>query len=184
MNHAAIVLAAVLVLASPEENPAVRVFPLEGGSVEVFAVRAEGRFTGVTAKGEVDAPAAVVWDLLADYDHAGEIMPTIKNSETIRREGRFAWTRTMVGMGPLNVEMTTRMEEDREGLELRWEQEEGPFTVNRGVWSIRERGDKKCLLVYSAEMDHPLFPDWLREELITRSVPEMFQAIRKRAFRE
>jgi len=143
----------------------------------------EGRYQGASATGVIDAPPGLVWKIISDYDGADRFMPNIIESRAIRREENRVWTRTICGIGPFRVLFYARSIERQEQGELAFQQLEGPFTKNRGSWTVRPMEDGRTSLTYNIELDHVLIPTRIRRHLLHKSLPGLFAAVRQRALR-
>jgi len=155
--------------------------PCWGGDITVKSLWKEGRYQGATAKGLVAAPPEIVWCIISDYNNSWKFMPNIVESSAIRREGNQVWTRTVVKAGVLQAKFFALSTERKDIGELAWKQIEGPFTTNHGKWVIESAGSGLSMLTYQSNLDHKMMPEWIRNYLIRKSLPKLFEAIRKRA---
>ncbi len=140
------------------------------------------------AVAKVEAPIDVVWPVIRDCEHFSKFMPRTRSSKLLRREGNVMDCKVVIRMPfPLsNLWSHVRSvitEHPGGGWTRAWKLLKGNYKRNSGSWTVLPyEGDRsRSLLVYRIDVDPDmLVPDALIRSAQTGSLPDVFEAVRKR----
>ena len=153
----------------------------------------------VRAVGEIDAPPAEVFKVISDYEHQKGNMPYVEEQKVFSRtEGEVVfWT---VADFPLVSKrdwvIKSKLEKNFEGGKYRasWEvteHKEAPpaaegvvrLKINTGSWTLEPLGDgKRTRGTYYIFTDPGgSIPSFIANKANTKALPDLFEAVRKRA---
>lgn len=142
---------------------------------------------GVESFGVIDAPSTEVWPVLRDCAHFSKFMPRTKTSAMKDEDGvALCHVELNLPFPLMNLWSDTKsvQREDPAGhFHRAWTLVRGTYRRNSGSWSIIPWGPegKKSLVVYAIDSDPIiLVPDGILRSAQTGSLPEVFNAIRKR----
>ena len=140
-------------------------------------------------KGRVEAailirsPAAQIWSVMVDCDHASEFIPGLKSchvmqhgedAEIIQHRVRFSWLiPTVTYVFRANYDRFKRVDFKRISGDLR---------ELEGSW-ILERVDDghQTIVIYSVYIDPGFFiPQWLVRVILRKNLPDLLSAVRNR----
>ncbi|MBV9656925.1 MAG: cyclase/dehydrase [Verrucomicrobia bacterium] len=170
-----------------------------------IATREKAGFTvkEVRAVGRIDAPTAVVRNVLADAEDYPQFMPYTKESRVLSRDPSHhtlvAYARLsppVVGQRDYTIRVTEESRHSADGgtiFQMRWEpaNELGPaeikgvarVKVNHGSWLLEPTdGGAATRATYTVLTDGGGgLPAWVINAANKRSVPDLFEAVRKTA---
>lgn len=180
-----------LALAQPIEPPAfteTETKKLEAGETVVHEVKpTDNKGIGVQSFGVVDAPSTEVWPILRDCAHFSLFMPRTKTSAVKEEDGvPLCHVELNLPFPLMNLWSDTKsvQREDPAGhFHRAWTLVRGTYRRNSGSWSVLPWGaeKKKTLVIYAIDSDPIiLVPDGILRSAQTGSLPEVFNAIRKR----
>ena len=154
----------------------------------------------IEAVTEVDAPPQVVFDIVTDFDHYAEFMPYIKESKTLQT---LSPTNLLVysRLSPpfvddrdycIAVKLTAGSAENQGVYESEWTSKPAAapehhgvvrVKINTGAWVLAPLdGGKRTRVTYHLSTNPGgSIPTWLANKSNTTAIPDLFDAIRKRA---
>ncbi len=148
----------------------------------------------VKAIGEIDAPPGKVYDVITDFEHYAEFMPYLEDAKVIRRTQDEC-----VSWAIMNAPMVSRRDwvvavkldpKNKAGTTWTVSREGPPETdravrlkVNEGSWKLEALdGGKRTRATYYLYTDPGgSLPTWIANKANTMALPDLFDAIRKRA---
>ncbi len=147
--------------------------------------------SGVTAWAAalVNAPVEKVWPVVRDCAHFSRFMPRTKVSRLLRQDGNTLDCMVEISM-PFPISnlwshvRSTLKELPGGGHERRWRLLKGTYKRNNGAWIVQPwEGDaSRSLLLYQIDVNPDIFvPDAIIRSAQTGSLPDVFEAVRKRA---
>lgn len=144
--------------------------------------------SGVAARamGIVDAAPAKVWPVVRDCEHFAKFMPRTKSSELISRTGGDSVCKVEIEMpfpfdNLWSVVRSSERKTDEGGFQRVWTLMKGTYKRNNGRWSVYPWEGEKSLLVYEIDVDPDVaIPDAIIRSAQTGSLPDVFEAVRKR----
>ncbi|MCB9535545.1 MAG: hypothetical protein H6704_04705 [Myxococcales bacterium] len=144
--------------------------------------------TGVAARamGVVDAAPAKVWPVVRDCEHFAKFMPRTKMSALISRKGTDSVCKVEIEMpfpfdNLWSVVRSSERETEGGGFQRVWTLMKGTYKRNNGRWSVYPWEGDKSLLVYEIDVDPDMaIPDAIIRSAQTGSLPDVFEAVRKR----
>ena len=157
------------------------VVPLDDGPVTIIPVEENGAISGASATGTIKASPQTVWSIITDHNNSAEFMPNIRKCRELKREQNEVWTETVSEAGLFTSTVIAHTIEFRERGLMTFRQIQGPFTRCEGTWVITDRGNGESTLTYQVALEHRVLPEWLKNMLVRRSLPDLFTGIRKRA---
>lgn len=124
-----------------------------------------------------------VWDVIADYEHFGDICEFIQARQIIYEpDGRCrleARVKTITpGQLPFAVEM--RHEQKLACYTASWDQPSGAIEVNRGAWTLTPLGPRETLLEVSLEIQMQRVPTFLLRIQSLERLRDAALAVRRR----
>lgn len=146
----------------------------------------DGKGIGVLAMGVVDARSEEVWPVVRDCQHFSRFMPRTKHSALLEEDGRTLCHVELAMPFPLANLWSDSSFEVREGprghFRREWALVRGTYTHNSGSYVVVPWGDgSKTLVVYALDSNpRVMIPDALLRSAQTGSLPEVFNAIRRR----
>ncbi len=137
----------------------------------------------------VEAPIARVWPVVRDCEHFAKFMPRTKESKVLRRAGATIDCKVVVSMPfPLSNlwshVRSTITEHPGGGWTRAWKLVRGNYKRNTGSWTVLpwHNDPDRALLVYRIDVDPDMIvPDALLRRAQTGSLPDVFEAVRRRA---
>ena len=180
------VLSLIVVAATPNFSKADHT-KLDAGEVLIKRLEpTNGEGVSVKAAGVIDGAPAQVFDILDRCGRFAEFMPRTKKSEERKRTKDRSVCFTEVSLPfPLKnlwAETTVyRAKLDGGALKRVWKLRRGTYHHNTGSWTVYPWTNGRTLAVYFMDVA----PDIIIPDAITRSaqsstVPDMFEAVRKR----
>ncbi len=144
--------------------------------------------SGVAARamGIVDATPAKVWPVVRDCEHFAKFMPRTKKSDLVSRKGTDSVCRVEIEMpfpfdNLWSVVRSSERETKEGGFQRVWTLMKGTYKRNNGRWSVYPWEGDKSLLVYEIDVDPDMaIPDAIIRSAQTGSLPDVFEAVRKR----
>lgn len=134
----------------------------------------------------VEVPVQEFYDLVRDYDHYPEFVPTVKKCKA-RRGPKGVEVDYELDLGIKSIAYTLKLQEEPPGrvswtlLESDW------MKVSNGSWDLRDEGGK-TRATYSVEIQiqkPPFIPqsivDRISDELTKVQLPRMLEAFKRRA---
>jgi len=175
--------------ATPLDAPALsadETKQLEKGEVVVRKLEPTGgKGMAAMALGIVDAAPAEVWPVVRDCQHYKDFMPRTKHSE-LKEEAGVKLCHVELSLPfPLKdlwSESKSTLTEDPPRFRREWTLVHGTYHRNQGSWTLLPWADgAKTLVVYVVDA-HPdsLVPDGLARSAQTKSLPDVFVAVRQR----
>ena len=163
---------------------------LDSGEVLITRHKTKQGYDKVKALAIIDTPPAKLWPT---FDRCGKYKATmlrIASSKEVWRKGTRVRCEIVIAM-PFPIRnlrtVTDAVHTVKPGklYKRKWELVEGDFKVNRGSWTLRPyKNGTKTLLTYLvvAEPTVPI-PDFIRRAAQKKTLPELFEHIRKLAAR-
>lgn len=145
----------------------------------------EGRMP-VRCAAVVDQPIDKVWAAMTDYDHYGEIFPTLGSAPVTvtRGEGGAVKLRgvasSWLGDWPFDIGVH-QWETNRMRVVWWHEKDSGEVLLNRGSFAARPLGEGKTLLLYSLEVELSGYPNFLVRNVLLSRQPGVLRALVERA---
>jgi len=152
----------------------------------------------IVAITEVDAPPATVFEVVGDFDHYAEYMPYVKNSRVVEKKDGVLVVYSLLSPPLVDnrdyyIEVR-RTHGDQNGgvFKSAWTsvpdykpEADGVIRVklNTGSWVIEPLdGGKRSRVTYNL-LTHPggSIPRWLANKSNTVAIPDLFEAVSKRA---
>jgi len=136
---------------------------------------------GATRSIEVNAPAEVLFDVIADYEKYPEFLSDMESVRVLRTDGddaqveftlnlikRISYVLDLVGDPPRGVRWTLARAK--------------MFKHNTGSWEIEEIGDNRVRATYSIDIGFfMLVPRGISNRLVGKSLPATLEAFKRRA---
>lgn len=140
--------------------------------------------SGVVGRIMVRAGAEALWDVITDYDHHWQFIPSVMESGLISDDGvrqeMFQRGRTGYLLFRKTVHIRLLLEGERP-RRLRFRQKEGDFMVYRGEWRISDAGEG-VLLTFLAEVKPDFFaPSPFVRKVQKKDLPRVLEAMKRRA---
>ncbi|MCK6505993.1 SRPBCC family protein [Myxococcota bacterium] len=144
---------------------------------------------------EIDAPPAVVLDVICDFGAYPAFLPWLRQVEVVRHERagpgqpRPAWEVRFHLDLIRPLQYTLRLEQDPAGddgsLGLRWSLVEGAFRANDGSWSLAPLGDgTRTRAIYEIELQTGAWvPTYVMRSIEGRDLPALLDRFRAEAER-
>ena len=172
--------------ATPEEAA-----QLLAGEVLVTAeAPASGAGVTVTARGLVEAPADRVFEVVKDCGRFADFMPRTLSSQRTEEPAGSILCEVKIDlpfpMDDLTAITRSKIETGSDGtLTRRWALAGGDYLENKGHWSVRPlKTGQRALLEYHLEVQpKSSVPDAVARQAQKSALPEVFEAIRRRARR-
>ena len=147
------------------------------------ALDAGGRRGTVRAAMLIDAPPAVVFQMMTRCVDALKYVPHLRVCRVRDRAADFSWEvvehEIDFGWYAPRVEYVFRADivTDRS---ITFRQISGDFKANHGVWEFEPEGTERTLLRYRVYMDPPGYiPNWLARSTFKRELPQMLAGLRR-----
>jgi ribosome-associated toxin RatA of RatAB toxin-antitoxin module len=153
---------------------------IDQGEIITTIIR-NGEQREVRAELVIDAPVQLVWDMINDYEHQTEYMPQVIESSVIKNEADKKWVKIKIKILFFKIGITTVNTFGEKKYYYHWDLVEGPFDVNSGSWFLEPYKENRTKVNYRAVVVHKLMHDWIMADLMKKSLPDMFDAFRKRA---
>jgi len=110
-------------------------------------------------------------------------MPNIKKASIIYSQytpdTNIDYVTSIAGVGLFTITYTTKITSIKSKGLITWEQTSGSFTKNQGSWQITALSEKLVRVVYTVSLDHKFMPDSIRQILIKKSVPDLYESLKK-----
>jgi len=163
---------------------------LDKGEVLVKSLTPTGdEGVAAEARAVVSAPPEKVFGFLDDCARFKEFMPRVKDSALRGTEGDAKICYTEIGM-PFPISnlwsevrsVTTRLPDG--GYQRAWTLIKGTYKRNTGNWKVQPWGadGTKSLVTYTLDVNPDvMIPDAIIRKAQTGSLPDVFEALRKRA---
>lgn len=192
-----VALAGALVAAPENPNPWEEIE--KDGGITVWRREVPGsNIREVKATMEIDVGAERVWQVLIDVDRYVEFMPYVLEARTLESEGANVEYQYQLIDPPLvdKRDYVLRVEksiDEARGLFVRkWSavKNKGPakpddavrLSVVDGMWQLEKLGGSKVRVTYYLFTDPGgSIPNWIANKANRTSVPELMDAVRKRA---
>jgi len=124
-----------------------------------------------------------LWNLITNYENSPNVMPNIKKATIIFSNHtpniNVDHVTSIAGAGPFTITYTTKITAIKSNGLITWEQIEGSFTKNQGSWHITAPSGKLVRVVYTASVSHRFMPDSIREMLVKKSIPDLYESLKK-----
>jgi len=190
LTHLARRAAAVSLLAlatAPGTSAADPDLPAKG-QFEVKTIPVSGSSPKIVVRAVVDQPPQKIWKILSDCDHYKDHLPNVAASKLIKMVGNIQTCEVTVSMPfPLaNLTGVTEavIEENDKGMSRRWKLVRGDYKYNDGSWEVKpaDKAGATSLIVYTVHAEpNTIIPDWLRERVQKKLLPEMVERVRAEA---
>ena len=160
-----------LLLAAPYARSA------EGLSVE--AVR-RGDALEIACRAELEAPVALVWETLTDYDHLAEFIPGMRRSRVIERRGssvvveQSGEARFLFFAIPIEVTLAT-LEQPQRSIEA--SMLKGNLKRLQGTYRIEPHGGARVLLTWTGTIEALSPPPLFGEMLMRAGIEDQFRGM-------
>ncbi len=185
------VAASLLCAAAAGATPALglgEVERLERGDMVLLPHSSGGSELAMRSAALIDAEPSQVWSAVRNCEHYDEFMPRMKRSVEESREGNTTLCRFEVSLPfPLsNLHSEVRsVEHDLPdgGFQRSWSLVRGDYERNHGSWTLLPWGADTAhtLAIYEIDLKpNLLVPDFLVQRLQTRTLSNMFDALRRR----
>jgi ribosome-associated toxin RatA of RatAB toxin-antitoxin module len=151
--------------------------PAEELSVE--AVR-RGDALEITCRAELEAPVAIVWETLTDYDHLAEFIPGMLRSRVLERRGssvvveQSGEARFLFFSIPIEVTLATS---EQPPLSIEASMLKGNLKRLQGTYRIEPRGGARVLLSWTGTIEALSLPPLIGEMLMRGSVEDQFRGM-------
>lgn len=153
--------------------------------VVVQLLRTADGHTTVRCAAVVDRPAEKVWAVVTDYDHYGEIFPTLASApvRVTPEAGGVVRLQGVAGswLGDWPFDIRIAHEETAEKRVASWNGAGGDIVVNRGSFTVTPHGAGQALLVYSLEVELASYPNFIVRNVLLSRQPGVLRALVERA---
>ncbi len=161
---------------------------LERGHMVLLPHSGGGSDLALRTAALIDAEPSQVWSAVRNCEHYDEFMPRMKRSVQESREGNTTLCRFEVSLPfPLsNLHSEVRsVEHDLPdgGFQRSWSLVRGDYERNHGSWTLLPWGADRAhtLAIYEIDLKpNLLVPDFIVQRLQTRTLSDMFDALRRR----
>ncbi|ABB23432.1 SRPBCC family protein [Pelodictyon luteolum] len=159
---------------------------LRAGEATVQLRFLENDILGVSGAILVNAPPALLWHALTEYDNLHNTLPKVVQSRLVsRQQGSVVLEqtgKTGIFFFEITVRFRLKVREDPFNA-IAFEQVDGDFSIYRGSWKLEPVEDGiRTLLSYSAEIRPDFFaPSFLVGFVQRQDLPEILKAHKKRA---
>ncbi len=132
----------------------------------------------------LDHPIDRVWKVVTDYDHYGEIFPTLATVpvKVLRVDvGGYHLSgvaHSVLGDWPFNIHINHKVTPEQRVAS--WNDTAGDVRLNRGSWTLTPKGPGKTLLVYSLEVEIKGYPNFLVRNVLLSRQPGVMGAVVER----
>ena len=147
------------------------------------ALDSNGRRGTVRAAMLIDAPPAVVFQMMTRCADALQYVPHLRLCKVRDRAADSSWELVEheidFGWYAPRLEYVFRADfvTDRS---ITFRQVSGDFKANHGIWEFEAEGEKRTLLLYRVYMDPPGYvPNWLARSTFKRELPQMLANLRR-----
>ena len=166
----AIALSALLLVAAPAR-------PAEDLSVETIR---RGKALEIACRAGLEAPVALVWDTLTDYDRLAEFIPGLRSSRVLERRGpavvveQSGEARFLFFSIPIEVTLAT-LEHPPRSIEANMLK--GNLKRLQGAYRIEPRGGGRVLLTWKGTIEALSLPPLRGEMLLRASIEDQFRGM-------
>src|SRR5690242_7032058 len=149
----------------------------EGLSVEALR---RGEALEILCRAELEAPVALVWDTLTDYDHLAEFIPGMRRSRVLERRGstvvveQSGDARFLFFSIPIEVTLST-VEQPPRSIEA--SMLKGTLKRLRGAYRIEPRSGGRVLLTWDGTIEALSLPPLLGEMLLRGTIEDQFRGM-------
>jgi uncharacterized membrane protein len=140
--------------------------------------------TPVRCAAVIDRPLDDVWKVVTDYEHYGDIFPTLRSAPVaVARDpdGRYHLSgvaSSVLGDWPFDIHI--RHTDSPEKKAASWDGGSGDVRLNRGSFVLTPLGADRTLLVYSLEVEIASYPNFLVRNLLLSRQPGVMKALIER----
>ena len=122
----------------------------EGEAIEQTIERLPSGTRRLAAQLRSDLPAALLWDVLTDYERLDQFIPNLASSQLVHREGdtvrlQQVGSQKLLGLR-FSAQVLLELKEVRPDGVLRFSMLKGDFRRFEGSWQIRDLPDGSSLL--------------------------------------
>ena len=157
---------------------------VERGEVIVRSLAVEGTTAGrVLAAVAIAAPAAAVWEVMVDVEHAPAFVPGLRRARVLEREAAHELIEHTVKYAVFLPEFTYRYRADyQRPARIDFQRVSGDLRALQGTWTLRPSADGGgTVVVYSVALDPGFFvPQWLVRQSLRKNLPAVLLALRER----
>ena len=154
--------------------------------VETEPIRGE-KFSKIRVLATIEAPPERVWAVIDDSAHYDKVLPRVKRSVEVSREGDVVHTRQTIEMPfPLKdlTSLTRAVHTVEPGKRYRreWTLVEGDYKRNAGSWTLVpvEDNDQRTLVRYELDVVPKIrIPQRVQHAAQERAMPGLIEAIRR-----
>ncbi len=138
--------------------------------------------TGVEATALVDAMPEEVYDVITDYDHYPEFIPSLVDAKVLEWESEDVCVlMEKLRVAFKTIEYTIRITHDRAKLSTQWTRHGGFMNRNDGGWTCKPYGKGRSLVTYRVAVEAGiLVPQFVIDRLSRGSLPDLFAGLRRR----
>ena len=136
---------------------------------------------GATRSIEINTPADVFYDVVADYEKYPEFLSDMETVRVLRTDGQKAQVEFTLNLIK-RVSYVLDLVGDRP-RGVRWTLARAKmFKHNTGSWEIEEIGDNRVRAIYSIDIGFfMLVPKGISNRLVGKSLPATLEAFKRRA---
>jgi len=136
---------------------------------------------GATRSIEINAPADVFYDVIADYERYPEFLSDMETVRVLRQDGENAQVEFTLNLIK-RVSYVLDLHGDRP-RGVRWNLARAKlFKHNDGSWEIEEIGEGRVRATYSIDIGFfMLVPKGISNRLVGKSLPATLEAFKRRA---
>lgn len=154
--------------------------------LDVDAAKEGGSAKTVQARMIIDAPPALVWNLLTDYPDIKNYLPGYEKSTVIRAKGTTKWLDIAMRVAAFlpTYKYQVQAKEDEANLRLTLNRVSGDFkTLNANYKLVSQANGDRTLLIYNMNID-PGFSLPGSQGLIKASTEKSLKALERHAEQE
>jgi len=140
--------------------------------------------TPVRCAAVIDRSLGEVWKVVTDYDHYGDIFPTLRSAPVVvvrDDAGHYHLSgvaSSVLGDWPFDIRI--RHEESPEKKSASWDNAAGDVRLNRGSFVLTPLGADRTLLVYSLEVEIASYPNFLVRNVLLSRQPGVMKGLIER----
>ncbi|MDB2447279.1 hypothetical protein N9W79_01500 [bacterium] len=153
--------------------------------LKIVVLKPRGTMRGVEASQLLDVEFKYILSAVTDYSNHKEFMPNVDRSKIVKEEKGVQWVDQELDFGLFDVEyvlkMTKTYSSKHKTAKIEWIRASGEMKQIEGKWLLAKKGNKVAVK-YESFVDPGLaIPAWIQDLLTEGAVPELFEAVFKRA---
>lgn len=170
---------------SPQSASAFKLKDLEKGVIDVVMFDKGKGTKGVKARAIIKAPPSRVWKGITSYSKYPTYMPRVETTKVLKKIGASTFDVRIKLDTPWPLSNTwyvNRYRQDKKNWRITWKMVKGSIKYNEGKWQLKPyKGGKYTFATYDVIADPgiPLIPQWIINEVSKRTVPDIFNGIKK-----